>query len=1480
MTLGTEHILFEGATLHPHEAEAIAFLKRELPALDSIRFWGLVEIIDSSGRRYELDAVITGPHALYVVEIKSWPGRLTGTPSDWTITFPDGHRKLEENPLRVTNLKAKMIASYLDRRLGEDRPRVEPLIFLSHPDIKNELTEAARNNVTSRSTVVNAIVQGKVPGAGTRISDRPVISKNTVAALCRELKTYLHPTAGSLKVNDLLVGGVIGEGPGYQDRVAEHEVITGQRARLRFYLLPQQATAERRDQLRRAAEREARTLTVLGDNRNVLRVQHYVSEAANGCPCVVFEGFDGGAPLDAWLRAEPDLSFADRISILQQLCEALAFCHRKGVLHRGLHPGAVLVRRKARGEPLEVKLKDFQLSSKADGSLGTVHLSALSADPASVFRAPEVIEDPNRASEASDLFSLGVVAYLVLTGRMPGTTIVERQALLDAGGGHLSLGAATDGLSATGVLAVAVNDLGVGQRNSLEVAVAEATDRHPDNRPSDVTDWMNDLLSAASEPDPREQVDPLEARADDELEHGLRVLDLLGSGSTARVFRVARSGSTFALKVPLSPEFQDRLAAEADALDQLESDRIVQLHERLTLKHRACLLLTDAGESRAHHKAREGPPPLDDAGRWGDDLLLALQALEEKGLHHRDIKPGNLGVLGAGSKKARHLLLFDFSLAGAYGSTEVGTPAYRDPFVHDRGSWDEAADRWSAAITLYEMLTGTRPTFGEAAAVTVADEITLEGERFDASVRDRLLAFFTKALKRDASQRHVSAEKMRTEWNACFAASLPAKAPQPAPQGKEASEAGAAFARTADATGGDDEAARPTLDPAALVAVLPTTAIESLPLSVRARSALDRAGVATVQELLGLPRNQLSAMRGVGREVAREIHTLRELLQSVRGGALAQPVALPKPFWPGAAPMESLDTVEGLPPEALARLVDAGFSRIHQVAGADEAVIERALSAFTGAAALIRKHLDAEAERARRSKHPTTIEAWVEALLPTSKGKKASKTWAHDIRVLFGLDMHDGRRIIEVRELAKALQKTPQALYIALSKARAWWSEHQDVELLRERVLVALLAAGDVAPMERVAERLESVLPHEPGTPAGEAAGVAAEALVRVICEVSRNEEGGTDGDGPAFGRFGGVAGPRWIGGSDAHVLAARRLGDAADRLAARDPLASSEQVRISMEAAVQGSPLAGRPAEALIALAAEASTRAAVSARLELYPRGLAPERAIRLCSGVLAGGEHHIADVQRIVKARYPQAAPIPGRPDLDALLTAALNLKWDDATATYRRPDAGPVSTSHTQIVPTRKSTIHSDGPPRQLSPAEVEKREFDDRLKLAAERGYFRVFDVSAPYADVAAEWIAKKAGSELVPLDRALLEAAEALAQEQEGKSGLASLTDIMQQAGERVLATWKAAPCRRVLTRPGLVARYGLEKFLSGVLELGQTDDAPALFLVNPTDDSGLLAVRGTAGAQLPIPLTSPAQRVRVPDSWIRNDAPQSGANP
>jgi serine/threonine protein kinase len=1099
----------------------------------------------------------------------------------------------------------------------------------------------------------------------------------------------------------------------------------------------------------------------------------------------------------------------------------------------------VLVRRRADDSALEVRLYNFQLAAHEDGSQGTVHLSALAQDRSIVYRAPELIEDPSRAGPSSDVFSLGAIAYHVLTGSPPGTTLTERNELLKSGA--LSIAIFRDDLAGD------LDAVSAEHRKSLDDVVRFATESSTLNRADDVLEWLNMLLDSATAPANVEpaKLDPLEARLGDRLEHGLEVKETLGTGSTAKVLRVIHEGSDHALKIALAPEHDERLRAEADALEAVRCDRIVTLEKRLTISGRTCLLLSDAGETLAELIASEGPVSLDYAERWGADLLRALGALEEKGVQHRDIKPANLGVTRGASKKARHLLLFDFSLAGIDPTAvTAGTPAYRDPFVTVRGRWDEAADRYAAAVTLHEMLTGVRPRWGkgQVAAIATDEEVTIEAERLDASVRDRLVAFFRKAFGRDAGERHEDAAKMLAAWHACFA-ELPAVALVAAEKPAE-------------------------IDEKALAQITETTPIDALPLSNRARNALDRSGVVVVRDLLRLQPNQLSAIRGVGRETAVDIFAFQARYLK------AHPSAVPGDEAAFFAGFKSEDVavgfVPGLPPPAAAALEDAGLGRVSQVASTSQSRVERILQRFPGATAPLVAFFKAGDQGAGEDQAPATIEAWIAALLPPARGKRG-QTFLKHVRLLFGLEPESKGPVADAATLATELGVTRQMVSHSLEQARERWGAHPFRQELESRVAAAVSALGGLGSVPRIAQMLPLFLPHEVGAE-DEQAKWRAEALVRVVGDI------GIDLCLRRLSR------KPWLAQSRELLDAVQRLGVVADEIAAREPLPSSEQVREALSSKALGTPLAALPAERLVGLAADASEHAARSARLELYPRGMSAERAINLSAGALTNQDMTEDAVRRVITTRYPDAAPLPPRPEFDALV-AAVGLAWSDERGTYVRHQPGATPTVSTQVLSTRMATTHSGSHRPRRSPELQESLEFDERLRLAAQRGYFRVAEVAKDHADRAAVEMSRRLGVEAISLERLLIDSAWKLIAEneidldvvyqadREGPSGehWPMLRDLMCMSADRVASSLSTRTQPVLLTSPGLLARFGLDDFLGRLVESAQRDDGPGIVLVNPVyGDGGAPRIEHTLGA-LSIPVTSPAQTMRVPTSWIQN---------
>jgi hypothetical protein len=262
----------------------------------------------------------------------------------------------------------------------------------------------------------------------------------------------------------------------------------------------------------------------------------------------------------------------------------------------------------------------------------------------------------------------------------------------------------------------------------------------------------------------------------------------------------------------------------------------------------------DLDASLADRLRKEGALQLELLENLGTDLLDALRYLEEKGIAHRDIKPENAGV-GVGSRKDRtRLVLFDFSLSRA-PLTEIraGTIPYLDPYLPLRKKWDSQAERYAVAMTLYEMTTGSTPKLGEGNPAARGAEVPIEAERFDATLRDRFVAFFKRAFRSDASQRFDNADDMLGAWREIF---RNVEQPALATITREEFDLSAAIG----------------------AATLETSALE-LGLSARAANALDRLGVRTAEELLGFPLISIHRQRGVGTKTRREIVELVALLR-------------------------------------------------------------------------------------------------------------------------------------------------------------------------------------------------------------------------------------------------------------------------------------------------------------------------------------------------------------------------------------------------------------------------------------------------------------------------------------------------------------------------------------------------------------------------------------------------------------------------
>jgi serine/threonine protein kinase len=166
-------------------------------------------------------------------------------------------------------------------------------------------------------------------------------------------------------------------------------------------------------------------------HRNVVEIHDY-GEAAGGLLYSVMELLRG-QDLDQFLQVQPGqrLSWTRASGLLIQVASGLKAAHTAGIIHRDVKPANCFLTTDDDGEPL-IKVVDFGIA-KAESAEHTQQLTGTAevlGTPS--YIAPELVLTKSPASPRSDIYSLGVVAYRMLTGRMPFTGDTPFQVLHNA----------------------------------------------------------------------------------------------------------------------------------------------------------------------------------------------------------------------------------------------------------------------------------------------------------------------------------------------------------------------------------------------------------------------------------------------------------------------------------------------------------------------------------------------------------------------------------------------------------------------------------------------------------------------------------------------------------------------------------------------------------------------------------------------------------------------------------------------------------------------------------------------------------------------------------------------------------------------------------------------------------------------------------------------------------------------------------------
>jgi serine/threonine protein kinase len=507
--------------------------------------------------------------------------------------------------------------------------------------------------------------------------------------LKRSLQGKAQPKSSPPRYRDWQVGEELGRTDRYIEYRARHLLMgeSGCTARLRVYRADPYQDSAGRETEKKLISNAFKSIYQIPKHPNVLSVQEFF-EAEDG-DCFVLVTEDSPGQVLRQYNKKQTIALNQKFSCIEQVLIALDHTHKHGVIHRNLTPDNILI-----GVDGQVRLIGFDYARVVDRTSTIAHDILDDIEGDAVYQATECYRNPMMASATSDLFSVGLVFYELLTGQLAfdsAEQICDRMAAFSIKPSSLQ------------------PDLSNGIDKWLQKLCAfEPADRFPS-----ADDALQEWITLAT----LQNVDLANLPPNTPIDDRYRVIERLGHpGSFAVAYKVLDSldDSVLVLKLVTRDRrsVYERLRQEYKALRQIPAHpHIVQVMFAGQLKDDTPFIIFEYVEGQdIEHCLKSKVIVLEKAIEIARQTAIGLEHLHQHGVYHQDIKPSNLLLTEQGIR------IIDFNIAVSDRdevTISAGTRKYLPPDFNSKLEQTTAEkidrDLYALGIVFYECVTGCYP---------------------------------------------------------------------------------------------------------------------------------------------------------------------------------------------------------------------------------------------------------------------------------------------------------------------------------------------------------------------------------------------------------------------------------------------------------------------------------------------------------------------------------------------------------------------------------------------------------------------------------------------------------------------------------------------------------------------------------------------------------------------------------------------------